>query len=80
LWCDNVDSDPYVDRESCRGLGIKSVIAAPILSQGRVEGVIEVFSRDVYGFTEADCLALQEIATGVAESLVPRESRRRFGT
>src|SRR5207249_9535268 len=57
LWCDNVDSDPYVDRESCRGLGIKSVIAAPILCRGRVEGVIEVFSRDVYGFTEADCLA-----------------------
>src|SRR6266581_4480918 len=41
LRCDDPESDPYVDRESCHCLGIKSVIAAPIVDGTKVVGVIE---------------------------------------
>src|SRR5580698_5099116 len=44
LRCDDSEIDSRVDRESCRALGIRFMIAAPIRTQGAVVGLIEVFS------------------------------------
>src|SRR5438270_2852778 len=30
LWCDDSESDSRVDRDSCRALGIRSILAAPV--------------------------------------------------
>ena len=38
LRCDSVDSDERVDIESCRALGIASIIVMPLLQGDRVAG------------------------------------------
>src|SRR5258705_11942370 len=69
MRCDNTDSDPEVDRESCRRLGISSVLAAPIVHGGSVVGLIEVFSRRSHAFDNSDCSALERLAETVADSM-----------
>ena len=69
IRCDSTDSDPEVDRESCRRLGISSVLAAPIVHGGSVVGLIEVFSRRSHAFDNSDCSALERLAETVADSM-----------
>jgi hypothetical protein len=69
MRCDCTDSDPEVDRESCRRLGISSVLAVPIVHDGSVIGLIEVFSRQTFAFDESDCRALDRLAETVADSM-----------
>ena len=42
--CEDTENDPRVDPEVCRALGIGSLMAAPIVSDFRVVGLLEVFS------------------------------------
>src|SRR5262249_16209102 len=45
LKCDDAHTDARVDRESCRALGIRSLIACPVKRKtGEVIGILEVFS------------------------------------
>jgi hypothetical protein len=50
--CDDTESDPRVDPEVCRTLGIGSMMAAPIVSYLRVVGLLEVFSPHPHGFAK----------------------------
>src|SRR5579864_3795 len=68
IRCNNADSDPLVDRESCRSLGISSIIAAPIVNASRVIGLIEVFSRRSEAFDTSDCFAIERLAGALADS------------
>jgi GAF domain/PilZ domain len=68
LVCNCAESDPHVDLESCRILGISSIIAAPIRDAGATFGLIEVFSRDQNAFDISDCYALERLAEFVAAS------------
>ena len=66
LRCDNADHDPRVNRESCRELGIASVMIVPIMGedrrgQGQVLGVFELFSGQADAFAERDLSALQRL-------------------
>jgi putative methionine-R-sulfoxide reductase with GAF domain len=54
LRCDNVMQDSRVDMESCRRLGIESIIVAPIRQGRTVVGVLELFSAHAYSFQERD--------------------------
>ncbi len=74
LRCDDPNLDPHVDRESCQSLGINSVLAVPIRERETVLGLIEVFSRHAYAFSESHCLALQALAESVALALKPKEA------
>lgn len=72
LRCDDPDLDPYVDRESCQALGVKSILAVPMLEQGEVLGLIEVYSRQPHAFTEEHSSALQALAESVVLSRRPK--------
>jgi hypothetical protein len=66
LRCDNAEHDPRVNRESCRELGIASVMIVPIMGedrrgQGQVLGVFELFSGQADAFAERDLSALQRL-------------------
>ena len=50
LRCDDSESDPRVDRESCRSLGIRSMMAVPIRREGVVTGLLEVFAPAAHAF------------------------------
>jgi hypothetical protein len=60
--CDDAETNPLVDRESCRSLGIRSMIAVPVLRAGTVSGLLEVFSPHPYAFEESDAVALGRLA------------------
>jgi len=49
--CEDTENDPRIDPEAGRRLGIGSLMAAPILSDFRVVGLLEIFSPHPRGFT-----------------------------
>jgi hypothetical protein len=61
LRCDDAESDPRVNRQSCRELGIASVVVMPIVSEDHVLGVFELFSGRPKAFDERDLSALQRL-------------------
>ncbi|MGA8428936.1 MAG: GAF domain-containing protein [Candidatus Sulfotelmatobacter sp.] len=62
LRCDNAETDGRVNRESCRDLGIASVLVTPVLSDGEVLGVFELFSGQANAFGDRDVAALERLA------------------
>ena len=70
--CEDTESDPRVDPEVCRALGIRALLAAPIVSGSRVIGLLEVFSPHPRSFTKSLGLVLERliklIPRGLAES------------
>ena len=62
LRCDDTETDERVDRQSCRALGIRSMLAAPVRMGERVIGLLEVFSADTNAFSENDSTVLQRFA------------------
>ena len=84
LRCDDAELDSRVDRESCRALGIRSILAVPIRMGEKSIGILEVFSPQPNTFTENDSRILQRLAETVlaalnralrAESLPPPASQ-----
>jgi putative methionine-R-sulfoxide reductase with GAF domain len=71
LRCEDSETDPVVDRESCRQLGIRSMIAVPIRWDDAVIGLLEVFSPEPYAFSTNDPLALKRLA-GIISTAVHR--------
>jgi len=72
--CDDAETDARVDRESCRMLGIRSIIAVPIRLGDSIVGLVEVFSARPNVFTDRDGTILQRLADTVLAS-VNRASR-----
>ena len=67
LPCDDAEIDSLVDREACRVLGIRSMMAIPIHRDHTVIGLLEVFSPKTDAFSEKDNTILQQLAdTAVA--------------
>src|SRR5579863_6279389 len=69
LRCEDSETDPVVDRESCRLLGIRSMIAVPIRWGDAVIGILEVFSPEPYAFSTNDPLALKRLAEIVSAAV-----------
>jgi len=65
LRCDDAETDDRVDHASCRALGIRSILAAPVRVVGRVIGLIEAFSPQPNAFSEHDAIVLQRLADAV---------------
>jgi putative methionine-R-sulfoxide reductase with GAF domain len=72
--CDDAEIDPRVDRESCRLLGIRSMIAVPIRLGDKVVGLLEVFSSEPHAFNDRDGTILQRLAD-IVLSAIHRETR-----
>ena len=65
--CDNSDSDSRVDSETCRRLGVRSILAAPITFAGEVVGLLEAFSSESFAFHDGDLLVLENLAETILE-------------
>jgi hypothetical protein len=63
--CDDTETDERVDRQSCRALGIRSMLATPIRLGEKVIGLLEVFSAQPGAFGENDCAVLQRFAEAI---------------
>jgi len=65
--CEDTSTDPRVDPELCRRLGLGSFMAVPIFTDFRVVGLLEVFSPHRRTFTEAQSTVLDRLV-----ELVPK--------
>jgi putative methionine-R-sulfoxide reductase with GAF domain len=77
LRCDDAETDARVNRESCRALGIASVVVMPLLGEEEVIGVFELFSSRAYAFEERDIVALQRIADMIRTAVDHAEAVQR---
>ena len=63
LRCDNADNDPRVNLETCRKMGIASIVVLPLLRRsGEIRGLFELFSDHTYAFDERDLSTLERMA------------------
>jgi putative methionine-R-sulfoxide reductase with GAF domain len=65
LVCEDASTDTRVNRESCEALGIASVVVMPLLREGLVIGVFELFSDRPHAFSERDLTALERLGSMV---------------
>jgi GAF domain-containing protein len=71
LRCDDAETDPRVDRETCRHLRIRSIVAAPIRYERVIMGLLEVFSPDSFAFDEGDLAVLERLAQTMLRMFTP---------
>jgi putative methionine-R-sulfoxide reductase with GAF domain len=77
LRCDNAETDPRVNLETCRALGIASIVVLPLLRRnGEVRGLFELFSDHPYAFEERDLVALERMAALTLTALDLAEQRQ----
>jgi putative methionine-R-sulfoxide reductase with GAF domain len=69
LRCDDAENDARVNRESCRSLGIASVVVMPLVHEREVGGVFELFSDQPYAFSERDLDTLERLGDMVHTAL-----------
>jgi hypothetical protein len=70
--CEDTENDPRVDSEICRMLGIGSLMAAPIVSDFRVVGLLETFSPHARAFTKAHETVLDRLV-----EMIPKTRREK---
>lgn len=76
LRCDNAETDPRVNLEACRALGIASIVVLPLLRpNGEVRGLFELFSDHPFAFEERDLVALERMADLTLTALDLAEQR-----
>jgi TPR repeat protein len=68
LRCDDSEVDRRVDPESCRALGIRSILAVPVRAGAKSIGLIEVFSPEPNNFSESDQRVLLKFAETVRDA------------
>ena len=76
LRCDDAETDPRVNRESCRALGISSVVVLPLIREHEVRGLFELFSDQPYAFAARDLEALERLGDMVDTALQHADAAR----
>jgi GAF domain-containing protein len=66
LHCDDTEIDERVDRQSCRAIGIRAMLAAPVRVNEHVIGLLEIFSAYPRSFNDNDGALLQRFAETIA--------------
>jgi diguanylate cyclase (GGDEF)-like protein len=79
LRCDDSETDPRVDREACRRIGVRSMVVVPLLHAGDAVGVLKVMSGEPTSFDDADIEVLELLAGFIADALANASSHGRLG-
>lgn len=69
LRCDDAQNDPRADAEASRQLGIRSILAAPILYERDLVGLLEVFCSRPFAFDDGDLAVVERLAQTVVLTL-----------
>lgn len=78
LWrCNDTEREPWVNRDICRHLGIRSIVVAPVLALRRVLGILEVFSPQLSAFGDDQAATVQLMASAIALASVQNAARHR---
>lgn len=71
--CDDTEKDPRVDQEACRRIGVRSIVAVPLLTEQGVVGLIAAFCRETHGVSDGDIRSLSLLAELALAALQPEE-------
>lgn len=74
LRCDDCETDPRVDIEACRMIGIRSMIIAPLVEGDRAQGVLKTFSDKPNGFDDLDAYVIQLLAGMTSSALLQAQA------
>ena len=77
LRCDDAENDPRVDLESCRKLGVRSILAAPVRFERDTIGLLMVFAPAAFNFDEGDVAVVESLAHTVVRSMRQAETVQR---
>jgi TonB family protein len=66
--CFDTETDARVDRDVCRHLHLRSMLLVPIIQDGIVCGILEVFSSEPNNFGQDDCRTLQSLADDIVNA------------
>jgi PAS domain S-box-containing protein len=69
LICDDSETDPRVDRNACRSLGVRSMVVVPLCFEEKTVGVLKILSHHPASFRERDIETLQLIAGLLSSSM-----------
>ena len=69
LRCDDTETDPRVDRDACRRVGVRSMVVAPLVHRGAAVGVLKVLSNVPGHFDTRATQTLQLMGGFIAASL-----------
>jgi GAF domain-containing protein len=69
LACDDTETDPRVDREACRRLGVRSMLTAPLPYRGVNIGVLKVDSPWRKAYSGDDVEVLERLNTLIGAAL-----------
>jgi GAF domain-containing protein len=81
MLCNDAERNPQVDLASCRRLGVRSILAAPLRHYRRTLGVFEVLSASPYAFDNQDIGTMQLLSSMMVaaisrlSNLQPRQTR-----
>jgi hypothetical protein len=67
--CDDAENDPRADWESCRRLGVRSIVAAPVRYERATVGLLMVLAKDPFNFDEGDVAVVESLAHTVVLSM-----------
>jgi GAF domain-containing protein len=73
LLCDDAESNPRVDWATCRGMGVRSILVAPLRHFRRTLGVFEVLSSTPHAFDNND-VATMQFLSGMMVAAISRLS------
>ena len=74
--CDDTETDPRVDLQACRRLGVRSMVGIPLSAKHNVVGLVEAFSSEPYGFNDSDVRSLNLLAELILSAMRPEEEDR----
>jgi hypothetical protein len=74
MRCDDAENDPRVDLESCRRLGVRSILAAPVRFERDTVGLLMVFAPAPFNFDEGDVAVVESLAHTVVRSMRQAEA------
>ena len=63
VLCNDAESNPQVDLISCRRLGVRSILAAPLRDFHRTVGIFEVLSAAPNAFDQQDIATMQLLSS-----------------
>ncbi len=76
LLCDDAETDPFVDLASCRRLGVRSILVAPLRHFRRTLGIFEVLSSVPHAFDHTDIITMQFLASMMVAAISRLSSSR----
>jgi GAF domain-containing protein len=76
LLCHDADTNPHVDLASCRRLGARSILVAPLRHVRRTLGVFEVLSSAPYAFDHRDIATMQLLASMMVAAMARLSVKR----